>query len=64
MEELRVENSCQSDRYDELSKAHEALLGEIQKVHSRIIFLSSGVLAEGSGGWPGSTNHYAEGLGS
>ena len=37
---------------------------ETQKLHSRIIFLSSGGPAEGSRGWPGSTNRDLEGPGS
>ena len=64
VEELKTENYRQSDRYDELWKAHDALLGETQKLRSQIIFLSSGGPAEGSRGWPGSTNREPEGPGS
>ena len=64
VEELRADNFCQLDHYDELWKAHDVLLGETQKLHSRIIFLSSGGPVEGSGEWPGSTNCDPKGPGS
>ena len=61
---MRAENYRQSDRYDELWKAHDVLLGETQKLRSRIIFLSSGGPAESFGEWVGSTNRDLDGLGS
>ena len=63
MEELRAENSCQLDRYDELWKAYDALLRETQKLRSRIIFLNLGGPVEGPRGWPESMNRDPEGPG-
>ena len=48
VEELSVDSARQSDRYNKLWKAHEVLLKETQKLHSRIIFLSSGGEVEGA----------------
>ena len=64
VEELRAENSRQSDRYDELWKAYDALFSKTQKMRSRIIFLSPGSPAEGYEGWLGSTNCDPESPGS
>ena len=61
VKKLRAENSRQSDFYDKLWKAYDRLLGETQKLHSRIIILNSSGPAEGSGGWRGSTNRDLEG---
>ena len=41
MEELRADVSHQSDHYDDLWLVHEALLGEAQKVPSKVIALRS-----------------------
>ena len=57
MEELRADDSRQSDRYDELWKAYEALLEVTQKLPSWLIFLSSESPVEG----PGGTNRDPEG---
>ena len=40
VEELREENFCQSNRYDEVWKAHDALLGETQKLYFRTYSLA------------------------
>jgi len=42
MEELRIEISCQSDRYDDIWLVHETLLEETQKLRSEVIALRSG----------------------
>ena len=44
-EELRVEASRQSDRYDELWRAHGVLLEEAQKLRLQAIILSSEIAA-------------------
>ena len=42
VEELRIEISCQSDRYDDIWLVHETLLEETQKLRYEVIALSSG----------------------
>jgi len=64
VKELRVDDSRQSGSYDELWKAHEALLEETQKLCSRIIFLSLSGPAEGSGGWKGVQTAVPRGMAS
>ena len=54
MEELRIEVSCQSDRYVDLLFAHEALLEEAQKLRSEVVALRSVIQVEGVGDSPGS----------
>ena len=54
MEELRIEVSRQSDRYDNLWLVHEALLEEAHKLHSEVIALRLIVRVGGAGDGSGS----------
>jgi len=61
VEELRAEASRQSDRYDELWRAHGVLLEEAQKLRSQVIILNLGVRVESAGDWLGSGSRDPEG---
>jgi len=61
VEELRVEALRQSEHYEELWKAHGALLEEAQTLRSQVIILNSGGRVESIRGWLGNMSRDLEG---